>query len=41
MSLAVTGMNHNVLVGTDVVDENYAGLLNDFGKIMEMTRSIF
>jgi hypothetical protein len=22
-------------------DENYAGLLNDFGKIMEMTRSIF
>ena len=22
-------------------DENYAGLLNDFGKIMEMTRSMF
>jgi protein-tyrosine phosphatase len=34
---AITG-KRQVWAGAD---ENYAGLLNDFGKIMEMTRSIF
>ena len=42
--MSVADAKHTIMSKRQVwagADENYAGLLNDFGKIMEMTRSIF
>ena len=42
--MSVANAKHTITSKRQVwagADENYAGLLNDFGKIMEMTRSMF
>ena len=36
MSLAVTGMNQNVLVGTDVVDEKSIRALSKYSKVYKL-----
>ena len=37
MSLAVTGMNQNVLVGTDVVDEKSIRALSEYSRVYKLT----